>query len=114
MKKLLIFTFATLLLISCETPGTTYNPDQGNHPKYNIEKYYYGENSNEYVMIVTRKDSLPVTNVTWSVKSGKTHHNVSSVIDDNERPVKVINDSLFVYRKKDILMQNDSIVVIRK
>lgn len=65
-------------------------------------------------MIVERKDSLPVTNVTWSVQSGKTTSNVSAVIDENERPTKITNKEMFVYEKKDIIMENDSIVIIRK
>ncbi|TXG82054.1 MAG: hypothetical protein E6R13_05440 [Spirochaetes bacterium] len=117
MRRLIllaILAICAMMLLSCETPGVTSNPDMGNHSKYKIKKYQYDSGSNDYVLIVERKDSLPVTNVTWEVQSGKTSHNVSAVIDENERPTKIMNKEMFVYEKKDIIMENDSIVIIRK
>lgn len=118
MRKLIllaILAISAMMLLSCAPePGTTSSPDVGNHSKYNIERYQYGENNNDYVLIVERKDSLPVTNVTWNVPNGKTSHNVSAVIDENERPTKIMNKEMYVYEKKDIIMENDSIVIIRK
>lgn len=115
MRKLILLVICVMMLLSCtKDPGTISKPDIGGHPKYNITKYQYGVNSNDYVMIVERKDSLPVTNVTWNVPSGKTTRNVSAVIDENECPTKIMNKEMFVYEKKDIIMENDSIVIIRK
>lgn len=118
MRRLIllaILAICAMMLLSCTTdPGTISKPDIGGHPKYNITEYQYGESSNDYVLIVERKDSLPVTNVTWNVPSGKTSYNVSAVIDDNERPTKIMNKEMYVYEKKDIIMENDSIVIIRK
>ena len=110
MKKVLLFAALLFAATSCQTPGTSYNADEGNHPKYNIEKYYY--DSDSYIIIATRKDSLAVQNVSWLEHHGKTTRNQSAVIDDNERPVKEIN--VYQYQKNQILMENDSIVVIRK
>ena len=114
MRRLILLVICVMMLLSCETPGVTSNPDMGNHSKYKIEKYQYDSGINDYVLIVERKDSLPVTNVTWNVPNGKTLYNVSAVIDDNERPTKIMNKQMFVYENKDIIMENDSIVIIRK
>ena len=82
----------------------------GNHPKYNIEQYFYEDG--QCVYIITRKDSLDVTNVNWTVRHGKTTEDVAAVIDENERPLKEI--TVYQYQKNQILMENDSIVIIRK
>jgi len=110
MKKVLLFASLIFVAASCTDAGTTENVDKGNHSKYNIERYFYEDG--ECVYIITRKDSLEVTNVNWTVSHGKTTEQVSAVIDENERPVKVIN--VYQYKKSQILMENDSIVIIRK
>lgn len=111
MKKTILLLIVTLVgLMSCETPGTSYNADKGNHSKYNIEKYYY--DSDSYIIIATRKDSLAVQNVSWRVQQGKTTRNQSAVIDENGKPEKEI--TVYQYQKNQILMENDSIVIIRK
>ena len=110
MKKVVLFAALLFIVTSCTDAGTTGNIDKGNHPKYNIEQYFYKDG--ECVYIITRKDSLPVTNVTWTEQHGKTTTTYGSVIDDNERPVKEI--TVYQYQKSQILMENDSIVIIRK
>lgn len=100
MKRLFYLTIIAvilLLLLGCETPGTTEYVDEGNSEKYNIEKYYY--DSNNYVIIATRKDSLEVTNVSWTESHGKHHETKFAIIDENDRPVKKIQ---FINTEKKI------------
>lgn len=116
-KRVIYFILAAvllLLLVGCETPGTSTDPDKGNNEKYTFEKYYYDTGNNDYVIIATRKDSLPVMNISEPKSSGKSTIIQSYVIDENERPIKYVSDTVYQYRKEDILLKNDSIIVIRK
>lgn len=117
MKKIIYLTIIAIILLfllGCsQTPGTTINPDQGNNEKYNIEKYYY--TPNEYIIIATRKDSLPVINTSRVEHKHKASDIIHSVvIDENDRPVKYVSDTVYQYRKEDIILKNDSIIIIRK
>lgn len=117
MKRIIYFTIIAiilLLVLGCETPGTMKNIDEGNSEKYNIEKYYYDDAGN-YIIIATRKDSLEVSSTTWKESHGKNNTVTKTVIlDENDRPIKYIPDTVYQYRKEDILLKNDSIIIIRK
>ncbi len=111
MKKIVLFILVALTIVSCTDAGTIENADMGNHPKYKFEKYWYEDG--DYVIIAERKDDPTLRTVTRDEvkRSGNTTYTEKyiTIIDDG-----VKQDGTYVFNKNQILLENDSIIIIRK
>ena len=107
MKKIVLFILVALTIVSCTDAGTVEKIDNGNSSKYNIERYYY--KNGQSIIIAERKNDPNLRTVTYTTKSGKNNVTHTNLIDDG-----VQKDGTYVFNKNQVLLENDSIIIIRK
>jgi transcription antitermination factor NusA-like protein len=102
MKKVLFFILVIFISTSCIKKGKYIKsePDIVNGKKIEVIKYYYSDDAADYVKLAFINDTLNST--TYNVD--KIQHTTINII--NKDKSKIINGQ--------ILIENDSIVVIKK